>query len=65
MEGLLEWKRSRVRQRRQWLDYIRVSTGLSCALHYVKLGQGGRILSREFHGSEYLNHEGGCRMDGI
>ena len=36
VEGLLEWKRSRVRQWRQWLDYIRASTGLSCALRYVK-----------------------------
>ena len=33
VEGLVKWKRSRVRQRRQWLDYIRASTGLSCALH--------------------------------
>ena len=31
----------------------------------VKLGPGGRILSRESHGSKHLNHEGGCRMDGI
>ena len=34
-------------------------------LYTVKLGPGGRILSREFHGSKHLNHEGGCRKDGI
>lgn len=59
LEGLVEGKWSRGRQRRRWLDDIREWTGLSSALLWPETGPGGEKFAEQLPGSPTLYYEDG------